>query len=434
MVGDVTAANSCHPASTSPRTSPCSRRDRRLAYRWMPGSSLSPRSWATLIDGVGLSCWLCLRSRSQSTSIASRWSKLGTAWRGVSVDTLLADVETDAGFALAHSYGGYTTNLPLEDLLDGKAWVAYGYDGELPEHGGPARLLVPHLYFWKSAKWVRGIELMDQDSPASGSNWDITTTATHGASSGIRGLKVRRAWRAARLVERRTETASASTLVLEVPGWPGHLAGQHVDVRLTAPDGYQAARSYSLAAPANGDRVEITVQRVADGEVSSYLADEARSVTPSRCGGRSADGSWKPEDNRPVLLVAGGSGVVPLMAMIRSRRSQPCTVPPHLLGARSEDQIYDQELRRRVTQDGGLDVTVIYTRSAPEGEQRPLGRISADDLVSHGWPADVEPTCYVCGPTAFVETVGSAGRSRARPGQDQDRAVRAEWPMIMRWR
>jgi DMSO/TMAO reductase YedYZ molybdopterin-dependent catalytic subunit len=85
----------------------------------------------------------------------------------VSLDTLLADVETDADFALAHSYGGYTTNLPLEDLLDGKAWVAFGYDGEelAPEHGGPARLLVPHLYFWKSAKWVRGIELMDQDTP-----------------------------------------------------------------------------------------------------------------------------------------------------------------------------------------------------------------------------------------------------------------------------
>jgi DMSO/TMAO reductase YedYZ molybdopterin-dependent catalytic subunit len=97
----------------------------------------------------------------------TRWSKLGTAWRGVSLDTLLADVETDADFALAHSYGGYTTNLPLEDLLDGKAWVAYQYDGDelAPEHGGPARLLVPHLYFWKSAKWVRGIELMDQDSP-----------------------------------------------------------------------------------------------------------------------------------------------------------------------------------------------------------------------------------------------------------------------------
>jgi DMSO/TMAO reductase YedYZ molybdopterin-dependent catalytic subunit len=97
----------------------------------------------------------------------TRWSKLGTAWRGVSLDTLLADVETEADYVMAHSYGGYSTNLPLEDLLDGKAWVAYEYDGEelAPEHGGPARLLVPHLYFWKSAKWVRGIELMVQDSP-----------------------------------------------------------------------------------------------------------------------------------------------------------------------------------------------------------------------------------------------------------------------------
>jgi DMSO/TMAO reductase YedYZ molybdopterin-dependent catalytic subunit len=97
----------------------------------------------------------------------TRWSKLDTVWRGVSVDTLLDDVETEADFALVHSYGGYSTNLPLEDLLDGQAWVAYEYDGEelAPEHGGPARLLVPHLYFWKSAKWVRGIELMLQDSP-----------------------------------------------------------------------------------------------------------------------------------------------------------------------------------------------------------------------------------------------------------------------------
>jgi len=97
----------------------------------------------------------------------TRWSKLDTAWRGVSLDTLLADVETEADYAMAHSYGGYSTNLPLGDLLDGKAWVAYEYDGEelAREHGGPARLLVPHLYFWKSAKWIRGIELMLQDSP-----------------------------------------------------------------------------------------------------------------------------------------------------------------------------------------------------------------------------------------------------------------------------
>jgi DMSO/TMAO reductase YedYZ molybdopterin-dependent catalytic subunit len=97
----------------------------------------------------------------------TRWSKLDTVWRGVSLDTLLADIETEADFAMALSYGGYTTNLPLEDLLDGKAWIAYEYDGEelAPEHGGPARLLVPHLYLWKSAKWVRGIDLMVQDSP-----------------------------------------------------------------------------------------------------------------------------------------------------------------------------------------------------------------------------------------------------------------------------
>jgi DMSO/TMAO reductase YedYZ molybdopterin-dependent catalytic subunit len=95
------------------------------------------------------------------------WSKLDTRWTGVSLDTLLADVETAADYALAHSYGGYTTNLPLEDLLDGRAWVAYRYDGEplAPEHGGPARLLVPHLYFWKSAKWVRGLRLSFEDEP-----------------------------------------------------------------------------------------------------------------------------------------------------------------------------------------------------------------------------------------------------------------------------
>lgn len=97
----------------------------------------------------------------------TQWSKLGTTWRGVSLDTLIADVESAADYALVHSYGGYTTNLPLEDLLDGQAWIAYEFDGEplTSEHGGPARLLVPHLYFWKSAKWVRGIQLLLEDEP-----------------------------------------------------------------------------------------------------------------------------------------------------------------------------------------------------------------------------------------------------------------------------
>lgn len=97
----------------------------------------------------------------------TKWSKFGTGWTGVAIETLLEDVDTAADYALVHSYGGYTTNLPLEDLLDGQAWVVHGYEGEdlAPEHGGPARLLVPHLYFWKSAKWVRGIQLLDHDEP-----------------------------------------------------------------------------------------------------------------------------------------------------------------------------------------------------------------------------------------------------------------------------
>jgi DMSO/TMAO reductase YedYZ molybdopterin-dependent catalytic subunit len=97
----------------------------------------------------------------------TRWTKLETQWRGVSLDTVLEGVETAADFALVHSYGGYTTNLPLEDLLDGRAWIAFEYDGDAlaAEHGGPARLLVPHLYLWKSAKWVRGLDLLLQDEP-----------------------------------------------------------------------------------------------------------------------------------------------------------------------------------------------------------------------------------------------------------------------------
>jgi len=97
----------------------------------------------------------------------TRWSKLGTSWRGVSLDTLFEGIDTTEAYTMAHSYGGYTTNIPLEDLLDGKAWIAFEFDGEPlhPEHGGPARLLVPHLYFWKSAKWVRGLVMHSNDDP-----------------------------------------------------------------------------------------------------------------------------------------------------------------------------------------------------------------------------------------------------------------------------
>jgi len=113
--------------------------------------------------------FLALQVEDVTTDLhcVTRWSKLGTRWQGVSLDTLLADVETSADFVLAHSYGGYTTNLPLADLVDGQAWVAHRYDDDdLPaEHGGPARLLVPHLYLWKSAKWLRGLTLTPVEEP-----------------------------------------------------------------------------------------------------------------------------------------------------------------------------------------------------------------------------------------------------------------------------
>ena len=104
---------------------------------------------------------------TQDIHCVTSWSKLGTSWRGVSLDTLFESVESDCEFTMAHSYGGYTTNVPLDDLLDGKAWIAHEFDGEAlePAHGGPARLLVPHLYIWKSAKWVRGLEMLRQDEP-----------------------------------------------------------------------------------------------------------------------------------------------------------------------------------------------------------------------------------------------------------------------------
>ena len=221
------------------------------------------------------------------------------------------------------------------------------------------------------------------------------------------GLKARRAWRPALLVERRPETATASTLILDVPGWPGHQAGQHVDVRLTADDGYQAARSYSLAAPANGERIEITVQEVPDGEVSSYLAEDAASGDAVEVRGPVGGWFvWKPEVSGPVLLVAGGSGVVPLMAMIRARDGISRAPFRLIYSMRTpQDRIFDHELRQRAAENGGFEVSFIYTRTAPEDETRPVGRITADDLVSRGWAAELKPTVYVCGPTGFVESV-----------------------------
>jgi ferredoxin-NADP reductase len=229
-------------------------------------------------------------------------------------------------------------------------------------------------------------------------------------------------WRVARLVDHRHENGTARTLVFQVPGWPGHLAGQHVDVRLTAEDGYQAQRSYSIASAADGELIELTVQRVTDGEVSPYLTqvmdmgDQLELRGP--VGGWFV---WRPDHPAPVLLVAGGSGIVPLMAMVRVRRASGSRVPFRLVySVRDPDaRLYQSELR---VGEPGVDIAHLYTRRAPEAVTRPAGRISAADLSQAGWPPEFDPTCYVCGPTGFVET---AADLLIQLGHDPDR-IRTE--------
>jgi len=204
-----------------------------------------------------------------------------------------------------------------------------------------------------------------------------------------------------RLVEARDETATARTLALDVPDWPGHLAGQHVDVRLTAPDGYSTQRSYSIASAPEGGRVELTVQRIPDGEVSPYLTqvfsvgDQVELRGP--VGGWFV---WRPTDTAAVLLVAGGSGIVPLIAMVRARAAAGSRVPFRLVYSirTPADGFYRDELGRRSAE---LAVAYVHTREGPG----PVGRLTAATLDTHGWPPELEPVCYVCGPTGFVEAV-----------------------------
>jgi ferredoxin-NADP reductase len=218
----------------------------------------------------------------------------------------------------------------------------------------------------------------------------------------------RLSWQVGRLVDTRQETATTRTLVLEMPDWPGHLPGQHVDVRLTAPDGYRAQRSYSIASVwAEGGPIELTVQRLADGEVSPYLTQElAVSDEIELRGPVGGWFVWHSTEPAPVLLVGGGSGVVPLMAMIRARAAVHGRQPFRLIHSVQgpQEACYATELARRVRDDAGLDVRYVYTRQTPDGWPEPAKRLTVETLAAHGWPPDFMPACFVCGPTGFVET------------------------------
>jgi ferredoxin-NADP reductase len=218
----------------------------------------------------------------------------------------------------------------------------------------------------------------------------------------------RLSWRLAEAAEIRSETPRVVTIALDVPGWEGHRPGQHVDVRLTAEDGYQAERAYSIASAPAEERVELTVERLEDGEVSPYLAGELR--TGDRLELRGPVGGyfvWEPDRGGPLLLVAGGSGVVPLMAMLRQRAAAGSQVPARLLySSRTlEDVIYREELDRLAAAGDGLTVTHALTRAQPPGWTGYSRRIDAVMLEEVGWRPGERPLAYVCGPTRLVEVV-----------------------------
>jgi len=228
------------------------------------------------------------------------------------------------------------------------------------------------------------------------------------ARTAIRG---RLTWEVASVIDLVDETPRVRSLVLDVPDWPGHLPGQHVDVRLTAEDGYQTERSYSIATPADGTRVTITVERIDDGEVSPYLDGELRVGDELELRGPIGGYFvWTPDDQRPLLLAGGGSGIVPLMAMLRARIAAGSHVPVRLLvSARSIDEIiYHAELESIGSADSGVDIRWTLTRRQPSGWTGYARRVDRAMLAEVAWPVDQQPRSFACGPTGFVETVASS--------------------------
>jgi ferredoxin-NADP reductase len=222
-------------------------------------------------------------------------------------------------------------------------------------------------------------------------------------------LRGRLSWQLGEVVETRQETARTRSIVLAVPDWAGHLPGQHVDVRLTAEDGYQAERSYSIASPPEEEGLVLTVERLEDGEVSPYLTDELR--LGDRLELRGPIGgyfTWEVGQGGPVQLVAGGSGIVPLMAMIRHRAAAGGDAAIRLLySSRSYDEIVYRDELDRLGASGWLAVAHTLTRAQPPGWTGHSRRIDRALLAEVAWPASARPRIFVCGPTRLVEAVAT---------------------------
>jgi ferredoxin-NADP reductase len=229
-------------------------------------------------------------------------------------------------------------------------------------------------------------------------------------------LRRRLTWQAATVAALTPETAAVCTIELEPPDWPGHRAGQHLDVRLTAEDGYSAERSYSIAS-APGEPLAITVERLDDGEVSPYLTEELRAGdTLELRGPIGGYFVWEPGDTGPLILLAGGSGVVPLRSILRYRSRTGSTVPARLLYSSRTlpDVIYRAELDQY---HDGVEVSYTLTRSQPPGWTGHTGRIDTALLAQVAWPAAANPLAFICGPTSFVETAATGLVGLGYPAQ-----------------
>lgn len=220
-------------------------------------------------------------------------------------------------------------------------------------------------------------------------------------------------WQVGTVRSVRPESATSRTIQLELPGWAGHLPGQHVDVRLTAPDGYSAQRSYSIASdwdPAGDPVIELTVEEVPDGEVSPYLVQVLRVGDPIELRGPVGGWFvWRADDPARTLLAAGGSGVVPIRAMLNARRRAGSTAPFRLVySVRTPAAVmYGAELARLMRDDATFELQSVYTRERPPGWDGSVGRVRADQLLA---PVGGEPAeaVFVCGPTGFVESVAQS--------------------------